>query len=68
MTPKDKYKNVWIYRQLTDLLIQLMDEGDMSPTDVIESARLACERHYLRNRCYKQHQAFYHIYQQMSNW
>ena len=43
MTTQDKYKNVGFFRQLTDLLIQLMDEGDMSPTDVIESARLACE-------------------------
>ena len=36
MTPKDKYKNVWIYHQLTNSLKQLMDEGEMSPTDVIE--------------------------------
>ena len=51
MTAQDKYENVWIYHQLTDLLKKLMDDGDMSPTDVIESARLACDRHYLRNRC-----------------
>jgi hypothetical protein len=46
MTPKDKYMNVWIYHRLTDSLKRLMDEGEMSPTDVIESARLACEMHF----------------------
>lgn len=51
MTPTDKYNDVWIYHQLTDLLKGLMDDGEMSPTDVIESARLACDRHYLRNSC-----------------
>ncbi len=55
MTPKDKYKNVWIYHRLTDSLKQLMDEGEMSPTDVIESAQLACEMHLTTQTIYKQH-------------
>ena len=56
MTPKDKYKTEGFYRQLTDLLIQLMDEGEMSPTDVIESARLACDMHFNNTvTTYKQH-------------
>lgn len=55
MTPTDKYNDVWIYHQLTDLLKQLMDEGEMSPTDVIESARLACDMHNDAT-VYKQHQ------------
>ena len=42
MTQLDKYKNVWIYHRLTDSLKRLMEDGEMSPTDVIESARLAC--------------------------
>ena len=46
MTPKDKYRNDWIYHQLTDSLKRLMDAGEMSPTDVIESARLACDMHF----------------------
>lgn len=54
MTPTDRYNNDWMFRQLTDLLKQLMDEGDMSPTDVIESARLACEMHNDAT-VYKQH-------------
>lgn len=57
MTPKDKYKNVWIYHRLTDSLKQLMDEGEMSPTDVIESAQLACDMHFNNtDTIYKQHQ------------
>lgn len=56
MTPKDKYRNVWIYKHLTDSLKQLMDRGEMSPTDVIESARLACEMHFNdADTVYKQH-------------
>ncbi len=56
MTPKNKYENVWIYKHLTDLLKQLMDEGEMSPTDVIESARLACQMHFNdAGTVYKQH-------------
>lgn len=56
MTPKDKYNNVWIYHRLTDSLKQLMEEGEMSPTDVIESARLACEMYFNNTvTIYKQH-------------
>jgi len=60
MTPKDKYKNVWIYHQLTNSLKQLMDDGEMSPTDVIESARLAFDMHFNNpDTIYKQHQGKY---------
>ena len=56
MTPKDKYKNVWVYHRLTDSLIRLMDDGEMSPTDVIESARLVCDMHFNNtDTIYKQH-------------
>lgn len=56
MTAQDKYENVWIYHRLTESLKQLMDEGEMSPTDVIQSARLACEMHFNDATVYKQHQ------------
>lgn len=56
MTPKDKYNNVWFYHRLTDSLKQLMEDGEMSPTDVIESARLACEMYFNNtDTIYKQH-------------